>query len=455
MQVFADAHGNALHLHERDCSLQRRHQKVLEEAPAPGLSDQQRKAMGDAAVSAARAIGYRGAGTVEFIAEDDEFFFMEMNTRLQVEHPVTEAVTGLDLVEWQLHVAAGEALPLQQEQVPLRGHAIEARLYAEDAARDFLPASGLLKRLVFPGEQDGLRVDAGVAEGDAVTPHYDPMIAKIIAWGPDRAAALRRLRCGLDELRVGGCVTNLDFLGRVLRHEDFKAGEVDTGFIQRERAALSQESGAGDKALAALALAELAARRQEAAGLAQRSGDPHSPWFTGEGWRLNAETQSRLRFLEGGNQHEVTVHFDRGGGLSLTLPGGTLAARYDEKGAGEFAFQLGDGRFDACVLADGQERLVFLDGAVLRFALDDPQARADGATAAAGSLAAPMPAKVTALLANAGDTVNAGQALVVLEAMKMEHTLRAPKEGRVAAIHYTIGDLVEEGSELLSLEDLD
>ena len=452
VQVFADSHANAIHLHERDCSLQRRHQKVLEEAPAPGLSDAQRQAMGEAAVAAAKAIGYRGAGTVEFIAEGDDFFFMEMNTRLQVEHPVTEAITGQDLVAWQLAVAAGQPLALSLEEVPLRGHALEARLYAEDPARDFMPSSGRLSRLRYPDEAPGLRVDAGVAEGDAVTPHYDPMIAKVIAWGPDRGAALGRLRAGLDRLRLSGLTSNLDFLGRLLRHEDFIAGGVDTGFIARESERLMPgESPLPPKALAALAAAELNARRQEAAARAVRSGDPHSPWFTGEGWRLNAETESRLTFLNGERRECVAIRFGRRG-LELDWGEGWRPFDYMLLADGDLRVSLDGERYCAGVLSEGQGRHLFLDGSVLSLQLDDPLARAGEGEAGAGSLAAPMPAKVTALLVGKGDGVTAGQTLVVLEAMKMEHSLRAPADGTVTAVHYGVGDLVEEGSDLLSLE---
>ncbi|MEJ2027642.1 MAG: biotin carboxylase N-terminal domain-containing protein, partial [Limibacillus sp.] len=366
VQVFADGHGNALHLHERDCSLQRRHQKVLEEAPAPGLDPAQRREMGEAAVAAAKAIGYRGAGTVEFIAEEGEFFFMEMNTRLQVEHPVTEAITGQDLVAWQLSVAAGEALPLAQDQVPLAGHAFETRLYAEDPARDFLPATGKLTRLRYPDAGGGLRIDAGVTEGDSVTPFYDPMIAKIIAWGPDRASALRRLRGGLDELRLSGVTTNLDFLGRVLRHEGFEAGGVDTGFIAREAERLIPPAAPlGPRELAALAVFELHQRRLEAKAQADMSSDPVSPWFTGEGWRLNAETHNRLTYQLGEESQEVTLLFGRGG-LRLDCGDGPVPLSYEPLSNGDLSISLAGVRFAACVLAEGLDRLLFLEGALRR-----------------------------------------------------------------------------------------
>jgi len=425
----------------------------LEEAPAPGLDGSQRQAMGEAAVAAAKAIGYRGAGTVEFIAEEGAFFFMEMNTRLQVEHPVTEASIGQDLVAWQLAVAAGESLPMTQDEVPLRGHAFEARLYAEDPARDFLPATGGLTRLRYPEAREGLRIDAGVAEGDSVTPFYDPMIAKVIAWGPDRDAALRRLRGGLNELRLSGLVTNLDFLGRVLRHEEFPAGGVDTGFIAREAGQLIPAASAlAPRELAALAVFELQQRRLEAEAQARRSSDGVSPWFTGEGWRLNAETHNRLTFQFGEESQEVTLRFARKG-LSLDWGEGAAPLSYEALPNGDLSITLGDERFTAGVLTEGLERLLFLEGGVRRVLLDDPLARAGESEAGPGSLAAPMPAKVTALLVAVGERVTAGQTLVVLEAMKMEHSLRAPLEGTVCAIHYAVGDLVEEGGELLSLEE--
>jgi len=283
VQIFADRHGNTVHLFERDCSIQRRHQKVLEEAPAPGLDPEQRDAMAEAAVAAARAVGYIGACTVEFIAEGGGFYFIEMNTRLQVEHPVTEAVTGLDLVEWQFRVAAGEPLPIRQSDLVLHGHAIEARLYAEDPERGFLPQTGTLHGLRFPPSRLA-RVDTGVRQGDTITPFYDPMIAKIISWGEDRAAALGRLRRALAETVVLGVGTNRDFLARVAAHPEFVSGAVDTGFIERHRAALVPPRGpAPDTVLAAATLCRLMTREDAAGAVASRSADPFSPWARADG----------------------------------------------------------------------------------------------------------------------------------------------------------------------------
>ncbi len=461
IQIFRDSHGNGLHLNERDCSVQRRHQKVLEEAPAPGMTSARRAEMGQAAVAAAEAIDYLGAGTVEFIVEDEQFYFMEMNTRLQVEHPVTEAITGLDLVAWQLRVAAGEALPITQEQVALRGHAIEARLYAEDAERDFLPATGDLRRLRFPEAVEGLRIDSGVIEGDRVSPFYDPMIAKVIAWGETRDEALRRLRQGLDSIRVAGCRTNLAFLGRALRHAAFASGGVDTGFIAREAGKLLKPGlSEPGQVLTAAALHQLLLRRRETAAQAASSSDPHSPWFTCDGWRLNAQTAQPMRFSWGEDICDVTLGFGPGSGgvdegMRITLAGKTLPVSFQQQPDGDLAIALGDRRYVAGVLDEGDDRLVFLQGEIFRLGFLNPQAHAGEGADAGGSLTAPMPGKVTAVLVNQGERVSQGQALIVLEAMKMEHTLLAPADSQVVALHFAVGDLVEDGVELLTLEPVE
>ncbi len=314
VQVFGDAQGACIYLFERDCSVQRRHQKVLEEAPAPGMSAARRKEMGDAAVAAARAVGYVGAGTVEFIAEQDgKFYFMEMNTRLQVEHPVTELITGLDLVEWQLRVAAGEPLPLAQDKLSIRGHAIEARLYAEDPARGFLPQTGRLAHLRFPQATPSVRIDTGVESGATITPHYDPMIAKLIAWGEDRPAALARLGAALAAVEVAGVQTNVAFLERVVRSRAFSSGDLDTGLIERSRAELFPPAqAASHELLAAAAMAELLEEADEARTRAASSGDPYSPWDSVDGWRLNQGSHHRFVFAEHGARHEVPRQFRPG-----------------------------------------------------------------------------------------------------------------------------------------------
>jgi 3-methylcrotonyl-CoA carboxylase alpha subunit len=448
MQIFRDDHGNAVHLFERDCSSQRRHQKVVEEAPAPGFGAAMRQAMGAAALSAAEAIDYRGAGTVEFLVDGDGFYFMEMNTRLQVEHPVTEMITGFDLVEWQLRVAAGEALPASQDDILANGHAIEARLYAEDPAAGFLPSTGRLLHLAFPEGAEGIRVDSGVRSGDSVSVFYDPMIAKVVAWGPDRTTALSRLQRALARTEVAGVVTNLGFLQAVLSHTRFAAGVVDTAFIDQQRAVLvAAEEDVPEFVLAAAALAEMAWRREDARRAAAASGDPHSPWQLSNGWRLNAETHSDLTFLSGEEILEATVHFARDG-LRLALPGGQVAAAAEPLPDGRLAVRLGDAGFAARVLRQGLDRWVVVEGASYRLTLEDPFKGLAGEAAASGRIVAPMPGKVTAVLVQAGDAVAEGLPLLRLEAMKMEHTLTAPHDGVVEALGCAVGDLVEEGTEL-------
>jgi 3-methylcrotonyl-CoA carboxylase alpha subunit len=449
MQIFADRQGNTLHLFERDCSIQRRHQKVVEEAPAPGMSEERRRAMGEAAVAAARAVGYVGAGTVEFIAEGDAFYFMEMNTRLQVEHPVTEAITGLDLVEWQFRVAAGESLPFRQEDVGLRGHAVEARLYAEDPARNFLPMTGRLRRLAAPAAAL-LRIDTGVREGDAVSVHYDPMIAKVIAWGEDRGAALRRLAAGLAKYRIAGLATNRDFLVRLLRHPAFAAGEVDTGFIERHRAKLIPPAAPAPRfVLAAASLALLLDQAAAARAASEASGDPHSPWRRRDFWRLAGNTYQDLVWGEGETRRQVRAHY-RGGGYRLDIDGETseAAARLWPDDALEL--DLDGVRRELAVLRLGSEIWVVDDDGTWRLTYIDPLAPKAAEEAAGGKLTAPMPGKVAQVLARAGTAVKRGQALMVLEAMKMEHTIAAPADGTVERVNYAPGDLVEEGAELIA-----
>ena len=459
VQVFADSHGQAVHLFERDCSPQRRHQKVLEEAPAPGMTADKRAEMGQAAVAAAQAIQYVGAGTVEFIAEGapgrESFYFMEMNTRLQVEHPVTEAITGQDLVAWQLRVAAGEPLPLSQDAIPLEGHAVEVRLYAEDPARDFLPATGPLTRLRLPEELPGVRVDTGVREGDTVTPHYDPMLAKIIAHGPDRATALRRLKRGLEATQVGGCVSNLGFLCRLVDHPAMRAGPVDTGFIARESEALQTTPALPDAVLALAALAEAQARAHALRLEAAAAPDPQSPWHAGDGWRLNDDRHLDFTFLEGEVEHAVRLTFTRDGGR-LTLPSGPLDARVlssrPHGSAVDLTAEIDGRRHAACVLRDGETRSVLLGPDAWKLIRRGRLAGAGDSDAPTGSLTAPMPGRIASVAVDPGQEVTRGTTLMVLEAMKMEHAIRAPADGTVAQLHFAAGDQVSEGAELLVFE---
>ena len=450
VQIFADRHGNTVHLFERDCSIQRRHQKVLEEAPAPGLDPEQRDAMAEAAVAAARAVGYIGAGTVEFIAEGGGFYFIEMNTRLQVEHPVTEAVTGLDLVEWQFRVAAGEPLPIRQSDLVLHGHAIEARLYAEDPERGFLPQTGTLHGLRFPPSELA-RVDTGVRQGDVVTPFYDPIIAKIIAWGEDRAAALGRLRRALAETVVLGVGTNRDFLARVAAHPEFVSGAIDTGFIERHRAALvPPRRPAPDTVLAAAALSRLMTREDAAGAVASRSADPFSPWARADGWRLNGRGHQELIFRDGAEERLVSARSQAGSWL-LQFGDRAILAEGERRTDAGLSVLLDGVRKQITVLDHGRETAVLLDGESWRFTEVDPLAARAGEDPTAGRLTAPMPGRVTQLMVEPGVSVRRGQPLIVIEAMKMEHTVTAPADGVVEAVRFAPGDLVEEGAELIAL----
>ena len=436
VQVFGDNHGNAVHLFERDCSLQRRHQKVIEEAPAPGMTADMRAAMTEAAVKAAKAIGYSGAGTIEFIVDGsqglrpDGFWFMEMNTRLQVEHPVTEAVTGVDLVEWQLRVAAGEPLPLAQEQISLTGHAFEARLYAEDPAKGFLPAIGTLHHLAFPetaGNGALVRVDTGVEQGDAISPFYDPMIAKLIVKGTDRAQALEGLAQALEATRVAGSTANTGFLGALARHPDFAAGDVDTGLIERDQAALvaAPEPDAGMLAHAALA----------ASGLKPAAGT--DPWDSVAGYSHFHPLAISVELKRG--EQTMTAKVIPAGGSSAKVAVGSHPS-----------LTLAMGRGAEALLWPGHVT-VFSRGHAIDLALRDPFAGADDA-AGADRLTAPMPGLVKLVNVEAGATVTKGQPLLVLEAMKMEHTIAAPHDGVVAEIA-SQGAQVTDGTVLVRFEE--
>ena len=452
VQVFGDGKGSVVHLFERDCSIQRRHQKVLEEAPAPGMTAERRREMGEAACAAARAIRYAGAGTVEFIAEQDgRFYFMEMNTRLQVEHPVTEMITGLDLVEWQLRVAAGEPLPLEQRDVRFSGHAIEARIYAEDPARGFLPSTGGLVHLSFPAPSSHVRVDAGVAAAGTITPWYDPMIAKLVVYGRDRAGAVDTLRVALSQVEVAGVATNVGFLSRVAASNAFAAADLDTGFIERHRAELLPERAPlALELLAGAALAELLAEERNAREAARASGDAWSPWHTVDGWRLNGESHHDFVFLEGEAQHPVRVRFtEQGKRLVAGALDEPLDGDWDDNG--RLQVRLGDRRFSVRAVADGAAWHVFCDGAYRKLVLQ-AELRSPDDEAAAGSLAAPMPGKVIRLLVETGASVKKGQALLILEAMKMEHTITAPADGIVKEIRFAAGEQVLEGAQLIVIE---
>ena len=456
MQVFADTKGGCIHLFERDCSVQRRHQKILEEAPAPGMTAERRREMGAAAVAAAKAVGYVGAGTVEFIADEDgRFYFMEMNTRLQVEHPVTEMITGLDLVEWQLRVAAGEPLPLAQEDLAIKGHAIEARIYAEDPERGFLPAAGRIAHLRQPRQSVHVRIDSGVQSGDEIGVHYDPMIAKLVAWDHDRPAALQRLRTALGEFEVAGLTTNLAFLLRVTGHRAFalahqEPGLLDTGLIERNRSELfPAPAPATDPVLAVAVLSELLRVDREAAQIAARSTDPHSPWHSRDAWRLNEDNHHTFVFLDAGRRIEIIAHY-RAGGYELELPGGRMPVSGETGDDGTMTADLAGLRLQATVVHQGAALTVFANGSSHR--LEFEAAAAIEEEDPSGRLASPLPGSVIQVLVGAGDTVAKGQALMIVEAMKMEHTISAPRAGKVSQIYFAAGEQVAEGAQLLEFE---
>ena len=454
IQVFGDTHGRIIHLFERDCSVQRRHQKVIEEAPAPKLEASQRRQMGEAAVMAARAVDYTGAGTVEFIAQaDGEFFFMEMNTRLQVEHPVTEMITGLDLVEWQLRIAAGEALPLAQSEVRMRGHAIEARVYAEDPARGFVPSIGTLVHLAPPSASAHVRVDTGVEQGDEINPWYDPMIAKLIVWDETREAACARLLQALADYRIVGVASNIDFLARVVASNSFASAEVDTGLIEREREHLfgAVESPVGDQVLMLAALAELLQEKAAARQRAIAVGNADSPWAVLDGWRVGGHAERRLAFSYRDEAIDVAVvHGLRGYRLRTrgkeSNADGELGERF------ELRAHIDDHRLDATVVPAGATRHVFVGGRHFELGFADPLHDAVEDEASEGAMIAPMPGRVVALLVAPGARVEKGTPLIILEAMKMEHTIVAPYAGTVRELHFPVGAQVSEGAELVALD---
>jgi 3-methylcrotonyl-CoA carboxylase alpha subunit len=454
IQVFADRHGNCVYLFERDCSVQRRHQKVLEEAPAPGMTTDRRAAMGAAAVAAAKAIGYVGAGTVEFIADQGgTFHFMEMNTRLQVEHPVTEMITGEDLVEWQLRVARGEPLPKQQSELAIGGHALEARVYAEDPAKGFLPSIGRIAHLATPPVSRHVRIDTGVAAGDEISPHYDPMIAKLVVWDRDRPAALARMRDALAAFEIVGPATNVDFLGRLVASRAFAAADLDTGLIERSRDELFPASApAPDEVLALATAAELLRLDREARAHAARSGDPWSPWSECDGWRLNQDNHHVFVFKEGEQPRAVTVHYRPGGRFEIELPRGRRMLACEQAGESAVRAWLDDQALAATVVRGETTIDLFWRGERHPLVLHDPWLAEVEADAHGGGLTAPMPGKVIAVLVETGAKVERGAPLLIMEAMKMEHTIMAPAAGSVKELLYGVGDQVAEGAELIRFD---
>ncbi|WP_314959563.1 acetyl/propionyl/methylcrotonyl-CoA carboxylase subunit alpha [Bradyrhizobium cosmicum] len=449
VQIIGDSHGNLLSLFERECTLQRRHQKVIEEAPSPTLNPAQRETVCAAARKAAGAVNYVGAGTIEFVSDGKDVFFIEMNTRLQVEHPVTELITGIDLVEWQLRVAFGEALPLKQDEIKLNGHAVEARVYAENPTRNFMPSVGRISTWRLPAETGGLRIDAGYREGDAVSPYYDAMLAKMIAWAPSRDIAVERLNRGLEESDVRGIVTNIPFLSALMTHPNVRTNAIDTGFIERELAVLTQASPAPGELELCAAVAGIVNDERQAA-----QGGANSPWQT-FGWQPVGRRQRKFSFRIGhgvghGPEHKITLNY--GSGSSTLLIGERELA---------FAVMPKDGGFDLTLDGVKSQVAAVIDGHELylrtrngRFDLHwiDPFGGESEEHVGEDKITAPLPGTVVAVLAEAGATLEKGAPILTLEVMKMEQTLRAPFAGVLTAIKCKVGDIVQEGVELAVVE---
>jgi 3-methylcrotonyl-CoA carboxylase alpha subunit len=456
IQIFCDQHDNAVYLADRDCSIQRRHQKVIEEAPAPGISGQLRQQMGEAAIRAAKAISYEGAGTVEFLLDQDgSFYFMEMNTRLQVEHPVTEMITGQDLVEWQLRVAAGEQLPLAQEQIQINGHSLEARIYAEDPDNDFLPASGPLTYLQPPEESEHVRVDTGVLQGDEVSVHYDPMIAKLVVWDEDRNKALHRLTKALAEYRISGVTTNVAFLYNLASSEPFKHADFDTGFIEKHHDIIfnkNKQNISLNIALAALYL--ILKQAQKAAEDAAHSPAPWSPWNKTSGWRLNESGINRFQILIQDHHYPVAIEqLGWGSGVRYVIRSGDRTIQAQGKiVANELHADIDGHRLRASVGKNNTTYNLYVQENAIQFSLIEADLGDEDAGESAGALEAPMNGTIVEIVATQGATVKKGDTLLIMEAMKMEHSIRAPEDGQVIEFYYQIGDLVNGGAEMLNFE---
>jgi 3-methylcrotonyl-CoA carboxylase alpha subunit len=446
VQIIGDSHGNLLSLFERECTLQRRHQKVIEEAPSPTLNASQRETVCAAARKAAAAVNYVGAGTIEFVSNGKDVFFIEMNTRLQVEHPVTELITGIDLVEWQLRVAFGEKLPLTQDQITLNGHAVEARVYAENPHKNFMPSVGKLRTWHMPEALDGLRIDAGYRQGDVVSPHYDAMLAKVIAWAPTRDAAIQRLNSGLEESDVRGVVTNIPFLSALLTHPDVRANAIDTGFIERELKNLTSAPAApGDLELCAAVTAILVQEFPTA------MAEAHSPWRTA-GWMPVGRRQRVFTFRDGqGAEREIRLHYGNGP-ATWSIGKREFAFTFATTADGGFDLTLDGMKSHIVAVIEGHE--LYLRTRNGRFDLHwvDPFGGDDEEQVGEDKIVAPLPGTVVALLAEVGATLEKGAPILTLEVMKMEQTLRAPFAGVLKAIKCKVGDIVQEGVELAEVE---
>lgn len=455
VQVFADAHQNAVYLFERDCSLQRRHQKIIEEAPAPGMTTELRQAMGQAAVNAAKAIDYRGAGTLEFLlSKEGGFYFMEMNTRLQVEHAITEMITQQDLVEWQLRVANGEPLPItQQFSLSRSGHAFEARIYAEDPQKDFTPATGVLSHLKFPAENTNVRIDTGVTQGDSISVYYDPLIAKLITWDQDRNTALQRLHQALAECQIVGVTTNLSLLIVITTHPAFAAADSDTAFIERHLDQLLITSRQVPDSLVALAaLSVLAEQQVTLKSLIATPADPQSPWLQSDSWRLNLPASHNIRLKAGQQTFNVIMHLQNGKIVTITVNENTHAIADISFQGNEITALFDQQTINGTLVTANGDLHVFALNQHAVFNLANTLSNAKD-TQLSQRVTAPMPGALTEIFVTPGQTVKKGERLLIVEAMKMQHTLYASSDGKVKDVFYKVGDLIEEGMELISFED--
>jgi 3-methylcrotonyl-CoA carboxylase alpha subunit len=445
VQVIGDSHGNLLSLFERECTLQRRYQKVIEEAPSPTLNASQRDAVCAAARKAAAAVSYVGAGTIEFVSNGRDFFFIEMNTRLQVEHPVTELITGIDLVEWQLRVAFGETLPLKQEQIALNGHAIEARVYAENPHKNFMPSVGRIRTWRTPEPSNGLRIDTGYRQGDTVSPNYDAMLAKVIAWAPNRDGAISKLSRALEETDVRGVVTNIPFLSALVTHPDVGANAIDTGFIERQLTMLTQVPEIPGNLELATAVAALVNAEQQAS-----RADVWSPWLTA-GWMPVGRRQRVFLFRHGAAEHKVTVYYG-GGPTVLSIGGREFGLVHASGEEGALDITLDAVRSHAVAIIEGHELYIRTRNGRFELHWVDPFGGDDEEQVGEDRIVAPLPGTVVAVLAEQGATLEKGAAILTLEVMKMEQTLRAPFAGVLKRLKCKLGDIVQEGVELAEIE---
>lgn len=456
IQLFGDHYGNYVYLFERDCSVQRRHQKIIEEAPAPDITRDLRQRMGEAAIAAARAIGYIGAGTIEFLLHNDKFYFMEMNTRLQVEHPVTEMITGIDLVEWQFRIAMQEKLPLRQTQLQINGHAFEARIYAEDTNNDFLPSTGKLHYLNTPEENKYTRIDSGIVQGDNITHYYDPMIAKLITWDNTREEALKRLQQALNDFQIVGLKTNLELLAAIAQQKEFNDGKFNTGFIAEYHQQLTSEKPDSNKLLALVAVDVIEKQKIAAQQQARLSNDPYSPWHATDHWRLNLPAKQTLQFLIGKNNsliniehtpthYQVTVDDINFTVSHVLTTENQISALVNHKKMHAIVISMEN---SLSVFGMGQRHLITL------LTNNDYQDKKIFIAEDKSELTSPMPGKIIALLAKVNQHVATGDGLVIIEAMKMEHTVYAPARGIIKEWYFQEGDLVSEGMKLLAFEEI-